>query len=224
MKLKIPEYLDVNSSNFLYSIVTTLDGEVLKIDENASITISYIKSTKAELGTVVVSGNIYPPSFSSTNSIGTNDAPFFRAYFGEVISDTLVPYSLPSDGVVSGSSLGISDKRYETLYCKDIDAINIDGLLETLYSNNRVGALYILSATFTNTSSATGVSDSLRHGDDLYVGGYLRETNARCDALYEGGSAAPSGKYKVLSSHILSLSPSASTSIDNIVCIRVSLT
>lgn len=94
MKIKIPEYLELDSKNYLYSVVTTEDGETLKLDEKATIytkeiSCNYLILKEEDAGNkatiicdsnaIVVDRDIVPSTYLP--SLGREDKPFNTSYF-----------------------------------------------------------------------------------------------------------------------------------------------
>jgi hypothetical protein len=226
MKIKIPEYLELDSRNYLYSVVTTENGEILKLDDKSTIYIKEIScnylilkeedaGNKATIicddNAIVVDRDIIPSTYLP--SLGREDKPFNTSYFNGL--------KIPIYGMNDDLDAGIFFSL-DTSYGGD----NVSGFSTASLEADKIGKIYFNSTYGDFDHIGDGdqsisfvVMDSSQNDhyplvlttDEVTICDHIiiKESNSRLNLIYKPTTT----EYTILSGNESSASLSTNTEI-----------
>ena len=130
MKLKIPEYIDVSSSNFIYSVVTGVEGEYLSVSD-----LAHIKNLSIDNLSINKISSLLP---SGDNvSIGSQTESFKNLYVGTVylVSNNLIL------GQLSSNKLALFSNENEFSITEDSSSSSAYSVLKRRIQTENVGSI-----------------------------------------------------------------------------------
>ena len=130
MKLKIPEYIDVSSSNFIYSVVTGVGGEYLSVSD-----LAHIKNLSIDNLSINKISSLLP---SDDNvSIGSQTESFKNLYVGTVylVSNNLIL------GQLSSNKLALFSNENEFSITEDFSSSSTYSVLKRRVQTENVGSI-----------------------------------------------------------------------------------
>lgn len=130
MKLKIPEYIDVSSSNFIYSVVTGVEGEYLSVSD-----LAHIKNLSIDNLSINKISSLLP---SDDNvSIGSQTESFKNLYVGTVylVSNNLIL------GQLSSNKLALFSNENEFSITEDFSSSSTYSVLKRRVQTENVGSI-----------------------------------------------------------------------------------
>ena len=130
MKLKIPEYIDVSSSNFIYSVVTGVEGDYLSVSD-----LAHIKNLSIDNLSINKLSSLLP---SDDNvSIGSQTESFKNLYVGTVylVSNNLIL------GQLSSNKLALFSNENEFSITEDFSNSSTYSVLKRRVQTENVGSI-----------------------------------------------------------------------------------
>ena len=130
MKLKIPEYIDVSSSNFIYSVVTGVEGEYLSVSD-----LAHIKNLSVDNIRINKVSSLLPSD--SNVSIGSQTESFKNLYVGTVylVSNNLIL------GQLSSNKLALFSNENEFSITEDFSSSSTYSILKRRVQTENVGSI-----------------------------------------------------------------------------------
>ena len=130
MKLKIPEYIDVSSSNFIYSVVTGVEGEYLAVSD-----LAHIKNLSVDNISINKVSSLLPSD--SNVSIGSQTESFKNLYVGTVylVSNNSIL------GQLSSSKLALFSNENEFSITEDFSSSSTYSVLKRRVQTENVGSI-----------------------------------------------------------------------------------